>query len=66
MLLIIFLLDFTATISFRNCPFHTFGDIIGIHNDVTFDMARGTTDGLNKCGLGAQKAFLISIENCHK
>ena len=37
--------------------------VIGIEDDLAVDVAGGAADGLDQRGLGAQKAFLVGVEN---
>ena len=39
------------------------GDHIGVEHDLAVDVARRAADGLHERGLGAQKAFLVGVEN---
>ena len=61
MLLIICLLNSATTSSFSNRSLHAFGDMIGIHNNLAFDMTGGTANCLHQSGLGTQKTLFVGI-----
>ena len=58
--------DAAATIRLFDGALHTSGNVISVHNNPAFNVARRTTDGLNQSLLTAQESFLIGVEDCHQ
>ena len=44
-------------------PLHRAGDVVGVEDDLTVDVARGAADGLDQRRFGAQKTFLVGVED---
>ena len=45
---------------------HRVGDAVGVQDRGAVDVARGAADGLDEAAPGAQKAFLVGIQNRHQ
>ena len=56
-------LDRATAVGFVDRGFHRPGHRVGIHDDLTIDMAGRPTDGLDQGAFRAQESFLVGIEN---
>ena len=56
----------TTTLGFIQSPAHRPGHSVRIQNRGTVDIARRPANGLNQRAIGAQKAFLVGVEDCHQ
>ena len=65
-LLIVTQLFRAATKGFVDGLLHTGGNGVGIHNNLSVDIAGGTSGRLRQRAVAAQKAFFVGIENCNK
>ena len=52
-----------TAVRLRDGAVHRAGHLIRIQNDFAVDVARGASDGLHQRRFGAQKTFLVGIEN---
>ena len=63
MLLVVLLLYRTAAVRLVDGALHRARNDIAVHDDVSAGIAGGTSDGLDECGIGAQKALFVRVEN---
>ena len=64
--LIVSVLNLTAAVGLADRALHRARDRVGIHNDLAFGVSRGSADGLDQRGFGAQKALLVGVKNGDK
>src|SRR5690554_2009812 len=53
----------SPTLGFAYRAFHRAGYMVGVEDGLAAEVARGAADRLNQRPLGAQKAFLVGVEN---
>ena len=63
MLFVICDLDVAATIGFINGFMHGIGNVIGIHDDGSGHISRGTTNRLDEGTIGTQETFLVCVKD---
>ena len=56
-------LNAPATVGLVDRVLHAVGHPVGVHDDVAIEVAGGSADGLDQRDFGAQKAFLVGIED---
>ena len=57
---------FAASVGFPQSPFHRACYPICVHDDATFSVPCGATNGLDERGFGAQETLFVCIENGHE
>jgi len=60
---IVCVLNITTPVCFIHRTLHTTRDSISVHNYLTINMARCTTNCLDECAFTAEKAFFVGIKN---
>ncbi len=63
MFLIVGNLDITTAIGLVDGLVHGFGDVIGIHDDGSGHISRGTTNRLDEGTIGTQETFLVRVKD---
>ena len=66
MLFVICHLNLAAALRLLDCFSHRIGHDVCIHNDFAVGITGRTTNRLNQRTAVAQKAFLVSVKNCHQ
>jgi len=56
-------LNLPSAIGHINRPLHTAGNMVGVHNNPTFDVPGGPANSLNQGLLGTKKALFIGVQN---
>jgi hypothetical protein len=52
-----------ASICLRNRRLHRVGHLISVHDHSPIDVPSRSTDSLYQCGVGAQKTFLVCVQD---
>ena len=65
MFAIVRLLNFASAFSLVNCPAHTIGDAITIHNYPALNVASCPANCLDEAALATEEAFFVGVHNRH-